>query len=101
MRDEMRYEDAYEEGIVPCDWLDKAVAEEIQDYYECSFTDACYKMQEMEEEQKEAFIFLREKGFSFDDAMDYAYDAEILSYEKGEVTSLKIMTLLGEQILVK
>ena len=35
MRDEMRYEDAYEEGIVPCDWLDKAVAEEIQDrFYE-------------------------------------------------------------------
>lgn len=93
---------AYESGIAPDDYIDAEVVEEIQDYYECKFSDACYKMREMKYEQREAFLFLRWYGFGFDDAMDYSYESEILSYDKkGNVTSVKVETMLGEQIFTK
>lgn len=93
---------AYEDGVAPDDEIDAEVVEEIQDYYECSYSEACYKMRELEYEQREVFLFLRAWGFGFDDAMDYSYDSEVLSYDKrGQVESVKLETMLGEQILTK
>lgn len=94
--------EAYGDGVAPDDEIEAEVVEEIQDYYECKYSDACYKMREMEYEQMEVFLFLRAWGFGFDDAMDYSYDSEVLSYDKrGQVTSVKVETLLGEQIFTK
>ena len=93
---------AYADGVAPDDELESEVVEEIQNYYECSYSEACYKMRELNEEQMEVFLFLRWWGFSFDEAMDYCYESEVLSYDKkGQVESVKVMTMLGEQILTK
>lgn len=94
--------EAYEAGITPDDSIEEEVVEEIQDYYECRYSDACYKMREMDYSQMEVFLFLRWWGFGFDDAMDYSYESEVLSYDKkGQVESVKLETMLGEQILTK